>query len=436
MVHRVTGTPSADNSGIYRRPRIALRLHRVEDIAKILQTAKSYPSPVRAVGADYSQTRCVGGDGGTTVETRGLDKILQFDDQFVRVQAGVRVGYLVRALAERGLELPLTPEIGNISVGTLAVATLPQASPHEGLAQMGSCVAKMKLISPQGKPISVDERQRDLMCILRSSFGLLGIVHEVVLRVRPMRAVKIDYQRFSLAEFRERYTEILNAPGALRLHVTPFGDRITVERRTPSEDSSTSRSGIWQIRNSVMQNVLPAFGSSVGSVLAGLGLRRAARGVVMFAHEWMRDLPPESWKVRHTYSLWAFPAATYPGLLAHYFAFCRAYHKQHRYRCNLVTAASRLHMDRGSLFGPSYGGPVVTLEPSSRGDAGWDDFLIDFNEFASAHGGIPTFNQTRGLQAGHIVTAFGERVRLFRALCRRADPLNRLRCSYFANLLG
>jgi hypothetical protein len=76
------------------------------------------------------------------------------------------------------------------------------------------------------------------------------------------------------------------------------------------------------------------------------------------------------------------------------------------------------------------------LEPSSSGENGWDDFLIDFNEFATSHGGTPTFNQTRALKPEHVQKAFGERARLFRALRQRTDPLNRLRNAYFAYLLG
>jgi FAD/FMN-containing dehydrogenase len=298
----------------------------------------------------------------------------------------------------------------------------------------------------------VTERERDLMRVLRSSFGLLGVVHEVVLRVRPLTPVKIDYQVLSLKEFSARFSSIVNAPGALRLHISPFNDRITVERRTLDESASFSRSGIWQIRNSVMRNVLPAFGSTVGSVLAAPGLRavmlsgvqkalrvtldRSTRGVTMYAHEWMRDMPNEAWKARHTYSLWAFPEANYPKVLAGYFSFCKSYYKEHRYRCNVVSGASRLHQDRGSLFSASYSGPMFTLEPSSGGEKGWDDFLIDFNDFASALGGTPTFNQTRALQPEHVAKSFGERVKLFRALRQRTDPLNRLRNSYFAYLLG
>jgi FAD/FMN-containing dehydrogenase len=443
MVSKVTRPNGADSSGIYRRPRLVLKLKRYEDLPSVLAKTKSYPTPVRMVGADYSQTRCVGGDGGTTVDTGALDKILEFGENFVRAQAGVRVVALVQALAERGLELPLTPEMGQISLGAVAVTTLPQASYEVGLAQLSTCVMEMKLITPQGKQMVVTEREKDLMRVLRSSFGLLGVVHEVVLRVRPITPVKIDYQVWPLKEFTARFNAVVNAPGALRLHISPFTDKITVERRTRDESASVTRSGIWQIRNSVMRNVLPAFGSTVGSVLAAPGLLsgmqralRAKRGVVLYAHEWMRDMPNEAWKARHTYSLLAFPQADYPKLLAEYFAFCKNYYKEHRYRANLVTGANRVHQDRGSLFSVSYSGPVITLEPSSNGEQGWDDFLIDFNDFAAGLGGTPTFNQTRALQPEHVAKAFGDRLKLFRALRQRTDPLNRLRNSYFAHLLG
>jgi L-gulonolactone oxidase len=417
-----------------------------------LEKTNTYPTPVRIVGADYSQTRCVGGDGGTTVDTSALDKIIEFGETTVRAQAGVRIGPLAQALAGRDQELALTPEMGHISLGALAVTTCPQASHTAGVAQLSSLVSELKLITPQGRQMTVTEHDRDLMRVLRSSFGLLGVVHEVVLRVQPLQPVRIDYQVLTLKDFSARFAAIVNAPGALRLHISPFNDRIIVERRTIEDVDNLSRSGIWQIRNSVMKNVLPAFGATVGSVLAGPGVRsavvsgvqralratldRAASSVVMYAHEWMRDLPQEAWKARYTYSMWAFQQTEFPRLLAEYFAFCKAYYKEHHYRCNVVNGASRIHQDRGSLFSVSYSGPMFTLEPSSTGEKGWDEFLIDFNDFASALGGTPTFNQTRALQPEHVTKAFGDRVKLFRALRQRTDPLNRLRNSYFAYLLG
>ncbi|MBS0611641.1 MAG: FAD-binding oxidoreductase [Proteobacteria bacterium] len=452
MVSKVDRSPRVDASGVFRRPRMILRPKRAEDIPAILQNTKAYPSPIRPLGADYSQARCVGGDGGTTLDTQPLSKIIEIEGNLVRAQAGVHIGELVRILAERGLELPLTPEIANISLGAVATATLPQPSFAENMAHMSSCVAAIKLVTPQGRAMTVSEQEPDMMRVLRSSFGLLGVVHEVVLKVRDMVPVKIDYQSHSLKEFNARFESIVSAPGAIRLQIFPFSDRVTVERRILDEEASTSRSGLWQIRNSVMKNVLPAFGSSVGGVLAVPGLShlvlsgvqraaqatldRAARGVAMYAHEWMRELPREAWKARHTYSLWSFPEANFPKILAQYFAFCAAYHKRHRYRSHLVHNSSRLHRDRGSLFSLSYDGSAFTIEPSSSGEKGWDDFLIDFNEFASSLGGTPTFNQTRALQPQHVAKAFGERLKLFRSLRKRTDPINRLQHSYFANLLG
>ena len=138
----------------------------------------------------------------------------------------------------------------------------------------------MKLITPQGKQMIVTERERDLMRVLRSSFGLLGVVHEVVLRVRPMTPVKIDYQVLA-AQGIHGALQLGGRmrPGALRLHISPFTDEITVERRTLDESASVTRSGIWQIRNSVMRNVLPAFGSTVGSVLAAPGCAAMLSGM-------------------------------------------------------------------------------------------------------------------------------------------------------------
>ena len=428
-----------------------MRAKRAEDIPALLTNTKQFPTPVRIVGGDYSQTRCVGGDGGTTVNLSPLDKILEFGETEVRAQAGVRIGTLARALAERGQELPLTPEMGHMTVGATAVTTLPQPSYEPGCAQLSSLVTELKMTTPQGKQMTIGERNGDLKRVLSSSFGLLGVVHEAVLKVQPLTPVRIKYEVLTLKEFGARFSGIVSEPGAVRLHISPYNDQITVERRTLDEAASISRSGIWQIKKSVMRNVLPAFGSTVGSVLAAPGvagavvsgvqralratLDRGGRNVVLYSHEWIRDFPQEAWKARYTYTLWGFPPTGFPKLLGEYFAFCKAYYKQHGYRCNVVNGATRLHQDRHSLFSVSFTGPMFTLEPSSTGERGWDEFLIDFNDFASALGGVPTFNQSRALKPEHVAKAFGERAKLFRALRQRTDPLNRLCNSYFSHLL-
>ncbi|MBS0398785.1 MAG: FAD-dependent oxidoreductase, partial [Proteobacteria bacterium] len=139
MDSKVDRSPQVDASGVFRRPRVVLKPKRAEDISVILQNTRAYPAPVRPLGADYSQARCVGGDGGTTLDTAPLNKIIEIAGNTVRAQAGVRVGEMVHALAERGLELPLTPEIANISLGAVATATLPQPSLSDGMSHLSSC---------------------------------------------------------------------------------------------------------------------------------------------------------------------------------------------------------------------------------------------------------------------------------------------------------
>src|ERR1700683_1023414 len=165
MVVKVNRSRGGDSSasGLHRRPPLVMRAKRAEEIPALLANIKNYPTPVRFVGGDYSQTRCVGGDGGTTVGLNALGKMLEFGEDEVRVQAGVRVGALVRALAERGQELPLTPEMGHMTVGAVAVTTLPQASQADGRAQMSGVVKELKLITPQGKLMTVTKRNADLM---------------------------------------------------------------------------------------------------------------------------------------------------------------------------------------------------------------------------------------------------------------------------------
>ena len=80
MVSKVTRSARRGLIGHLSAAAAGPQLKRFEDLPSVLAKTKSYPTPVRMVGADYSQTRCVGGDGGTTVDTGALDKILEFGE--------------------------------------------------------------------------------------------------------------------------------------------------------------------------------------------------------------------------------------------------------------------------------------------------------------------------------------------------------------------
>jgi FAD/FMN-containing dehydrogenase len=123
-------------------------------------------------------------------------------------------------------------------------------------------------------------------------------------------------------------------------------------------------------------------------------------------------------------------------VLPQHFQFCRKYYQEAGYRNNMLYVGYRILKDRQSLLSYSWDGNVMTIDPVSTGNPGWQQFLSAYNEFCSGQGGIPLPNQTPALSAAQVQKALGERWRTFADARRTFDPTNRLLNDYFRNLLG
>ncbi len=73
---------------------------------------------------------------------------------------------------------------------------------------------------------------------------------------------------------------------------------------------------------------------------------------------------------RHTFSLSAFPEASYPAVLTAYFAFCKQYYQEQGYRTNMLNVGYAIAQDQGPLLSYSFDGPVMTIDPVSTGNPG------------------------------------------------------------------
>ena len=61
--------------------------------------------------------------------------------------------------------------------------------------QICSYVTALKIVSPSGTPVEITEpRHPRLMRLVRSSYGLLGIVYEVTFRVTPLRPLRVRHE--------------------------------------------------------------------------------------------------------------------------------------------------------------------------------------------------------------------------------------------------
>ena len=75
---------------------------------------------------------------------------------------------------------------------------------------------------------------------------------------------------------------------------------------------------------------------------------------------------------------------------------------------------------------------MITFDPVSTGNFGWDTFLREYNSLCSELGGTPLFNQTNLLTRGQVARAFGDRIAYFEKHRQQYDPTNRLLNNFFA----
>ena len=126
------------------------------------------------------------------------------------------------------------------------------------------------------------------------------------------------------------------------------------------------------------------------------------------------------------YSTWMFAAADFSVVVKAYQDFCQRLRNETGFRCDMPTVGFRLCRDQSALLSPSFDEPMFVLRAVSTQARGWEDFAIDFGEFAQHWGGMPFFNQTRGLSPEYVGQAFGSRLDFFKRMRRRIDPENRM----------
>ena len=305
----------------------------------------------------------------------------------------------------------------------------------------------MKLIAPAGEVMKVTDAQPDLLNLMRSSYGLLGVVYEVTIRVRAIRPFSVDYRSCELQEFIQHLPKLADNGRALKLYLMPFRDRVTAEFRRYDPNLKLNAGLPWKLRSWTWRTALPSLAHSITASMPIRPLRyflidsfsnfaqslihkhsNGCSGQSSAQHVANFDQP--RWN-KYTYSTWAFRFDQGGEILTEYFEFCRDYYRQYKYRCNLPSIAFRINRDSSALLSQSFDDTVLTLSPMSTITDGWEDFLVDFNEFCSRKGGVPVFNQTKGITPLQAERAFGDRLRSFSKLRKRIDPDDRLLNSYF-----
>lgn len=442
---------------IVSSPKVVVEVDTVEDIVAVLTDHERYPGPVRAVGSNHSTTACGVADQGTLVVTRRMDRILEIREDTVTVQAGALYIDVNHALRRHRLQFYVNVELGNLTIGSAATGGTKDASMAGEFGQIASYAVGMKMVLPSGELLEVTEDDPELLQLARSSYGLFGIVYEATFRVRPLAALDVHHETFTLDRFAERLPELRASGDSLMMYINPFKDSITVERRryrelSADESGDSLTEWQWRLRDYVWSNMAPLYAYRVTQLVPWRALRSAlidgynrlivlallyvVRGRSTLPQAQQIRYPTVSGTSRYTFSIWAFPEERYVECLRRYFELSKDYYARTGYRINLLSVGYRILADRSSLFSYSYDGTIITYDPVSTGNEGWEPFLREYNELCSELGGVPLFNQTNLLTRAQVDRAFGDRIAQFDGHRRRYDPEDRLLNDYFRELIA
>jgi FAD binding domain/D-arabinono-1,4-lactone oxidase len=414
-------------------------------LRKVLGADSSVPLPVRPRGAGAAVTDCNRTETGTTLMTTGLDRIVNIDDfnHTVTVQSGVRLDTLVNALAEHGLEMIGGFDLQGRTVGGAIAAPCFGPCIGNGGGYFSSHVASLKVVRADGQLMKIESQQQNLLAAMRMSFGMLGVIYEATLRVRPIRTFSASHRRVSIDKFASVVDALASGDVGFKFYMMPYRDRVYLDLRRYDADPGTAYNAPWKLKDWGESTVLPHIFKSLNRVLPIPSVKyrlidsisEATQGLVNTRFVSNGNNAAARGKAdsrRCFYSTWCFPAANFSMVVKAYRDFCATTYAQSRYRCDMPAIGYRLCRDTSAVLSPSYDEAMIALTAASTQARGWDDFVIDLAEFAEHWGGMPLISQSRALRAEHVIQTYGKRLDFFRRLRRQLDPHGRLLSPFMA----
>ncbi len=433
------------DTGRFRQPLAkpaVLTPANLKELMRCCDPAANVALPLRPRGAGTASTDCNTSPMGTVVCTTGLNRILNIDtyNHTVTAEAGVRIGQLVDALAEYGLELIGSPDQYERTLGGAVAAPCigPAAGKQAGC--FASHVISAKIVTAGGKLLPVSAEQKHLLNALRGSYGMLGVIYEVTLDVRPLSTFTATHRRLSIDDFCKVVDKMALSDIGLKCYVLPYRDSVYFDVRRYDDKAGNAYRTPWKIKDWGESTVLPQVFKSLNRVVPIPSVRyrlidrisEATQGLVNT--RLVRNGNHASIGSRHRKrrnarqmlrSTWCFPATDFSLVLRAYRDFCHNVLANSGYRCDMPAVGIRIARDDSSLLSPSFDEPMIALQSLSTQQNGWEDFVIDLAEFAEQWGGAPIFNDSRALRAEHAAQVYSTRLEFFRKIRRQLDAENR-----------
>jgi len=413
----------------------------LRDLRDVLLPGSPYTAPFRPAGASSASTDCASTTAGTIIDMTAFDRIVNIDayNDIAVVGAGMTLGKLAGALAEQGLELGGSHDLMNRTIGGAVAGGCVGAALAGDGAFFASQVVSMKAVTPTGRLLEIGQDKSNLLNAFRLSYGMLGVITELTLKVRPIRPFAASHRRCSIDQFSAAAEKLCRTDIGIKFYLLPFRDRVYLDLRRYSPDATSAHRIPWRVKDWGESTVLPQVFKSLNLIVPVAGVRyrlideisRLTQGIVN--NRLVTSGSNATAASGHSagvgpalqYSTWIFPAADFSIVVQAYRDFCLRVQKQSGFRCDMPTSGFRLCRDQSALLSPSFDEPMFALRTMSTQTRGWENFVIDLAEFAQHWGGLPFFNQTRSVAPEYAGDVFGSRLDFFRRIRRRIDPENR-----------
>jgi FAD binding domain-containing protein len=453
----MTNTVRNYDGGITASPAQLVSPRSVAEIQAILRDPGRYPSPVRAMGSYHSLTPCASSDG-TIINTSQMKRVVAIDPEQMTLtaEAGLQIVEASRALRARKLQLLTNIEIGNMTLGAAACCHSKDGLDGGEFGQVASYVTKLKWVTPNGELAEASETDNPkLLQLMRSSYGLCGIIYEVTLRIKPLEAIKFIYLPRPIKDLTEREVDkIIDSSQGLicwtvgrKAHfqtrkpiatVGPFGSLFAAGRRKlwNHTEARTGRFIDRRIPTAFLRN------RSHDAWFAGskllLSTLHLLGGATLLNPDKTIDYSRTRPSAKYAFTFWAFPRAQWLSALREYLEFSEQHFNKYGFRCNMALGSYFIRKDANSILSYSYDGDIFSIDPihAYTDKLAWDRFLKEFNEFAYKRNGIPLLNQSPFVERRHVEAAYGERWKEFSTWVSQADPGRRMLNPFFAELLS
>ena len=395
------------------KPAVYVEPLNYADVQAVVRDTARFPTPVNSVGAMLSVTPTTRNDGGTLLCTRKLDEVMGLEKDpmgraVVRVQAGCRLKKLNVWLQSRGMEVPFQAEIGEATVGSVAVGDTKESS-LDGPGYFSAHVVAVTYVDENGDLRTLSDHQDGAAFYeFKCSFGLGGSVVECLVEVRPATLCRSDV---SLAVF--------DSPDALSdglLKIRQESDAlfaIVVLHQLASFCDQRYKAGPGTTTPASSQPACEEFRIAKRLVIQhgfeGVGLPPQPKGIVYsrcdFVNEYWR---PAAGEARLDFQYYEHDLSQFSRVIAETFAFVRIIRERTGFTPKgWATYFVNRPAKEKKPFGLYSGGPGVSFsfDPFwyNPVDPQWQEFFREYNRLAiDTLGAKVSPIQMQWLQAGDL----------------------------------